>query len=175
VIVKLALLIIVAVAAGAGWMSGIGRSVTPATPATSAAIAAAPGDQTIEITEAELNQRLNQKLVGQSLGNTPMGAATLQDIKTTLADGHVVANGDAQVGSATVPVSLTASGSVQNGRAIVTVDDLRAASIPLPTSTRDSVQQALQAQVDDAVSQQGLRVSSISIDKGKLTLRGTHR
>jgi hypothetical protein len=32
-----------------------------------------------------------------------------------------------------------------------------------------------QAQVDDAVNHQGLRVSPISIDNGELTLRGTHR
>jgi hypothetical protein len=171
--VKLALLIVVAVVAGAGWISSLGRSATPSV--TGAAPAASQGDQSIQITEAELNQRLSQKLVGQPIGTTPLGPATLLDIKTSLTGGHVVANGDAQVGSATVPVTLTASGSALDGRAVVRVDDLRAASIPLPASTRQSVQQVLQAQVDDVVNQQALRVTSISIDNGKLTLVGRRR
>jgi LmeA-like phospholipid-binding len=175
VIVKLAVLVVVAVVAGAGWISGFGRAATPS--AANAPISAepGPGEQVIRITEADLNRQLSQRLVGQPLGSTPLGAATLERITTTLADGHMVANGDAQLGSATVPVSLTASGAVQDGRALVSVDDLRAAGVPLPANARQSVQQALQAQLDDAVNQQQLRVTSISIANGALTLKGSRQ
>jgi LmeA-like phospholipid-binding len=175
VIVKLALLIVLAVFAGATWMSTFGRSATPSAATASTSAQPGPSDQVIQITQADLNQRLQQKLVGQPLGSTPLGAATLERITTSLSDGHVVANGDAQLGSATVPMSLSASCTVQDGRALVSVDDLRAAGVPLPAGARQSVQQALQAQLDDAVNERQLRVSSISIANGVLTLKGSRR
>ena len=170
---KLAALAMLAAVVAAGWFSGFGRAAsTPASAATP--VQAKPGEQTIQITEADLNQRLSQKLVGQPLGSTPLGTATLQSITTQLSDGHLLANGDAKVAATTVPVSLTASPTVQNGRAVVVVDDLKAAGVSLPDSTRQSVQQTLQAQLDDAISRQQMKVSAISIANGKLTLTGTH-
>jgi len=173
VFLKLAVLVVVAALAAAGWMAGPGRGPSAAASAPAGVVQASPGQQTIQITEADLNQRLSQKLVGQPLGSTPLGTATLQSITTQLTDGHLIANGDAKVAATTVPVSLTASGTVQNGRALVIVDDLKAAGLSLPASERQSVQQALQAQLDDAVSRQQMKVSAISIANGKLTLTGT--
>jgi hypothetical protein len=172
-------LVLVGVAAVYGFMGGFGRVAGavqhPAPTAAQSATAQPQGNQTIQITEAELDQRLTQQLVGQPIGSTPLGPATLTRISTHLADDHVQADGDAKVAAATVPVSLTASGAVQNGRAVVLVDDLRAAGAPLPPNVRDSVQQALQSQLDQAVDRQQLRVSSMTIGGGKLTLTGSHR
>ncbi len=172
VFLKLAALVVVAAVAAAGWLSGFGQAA-PAPASSTTPVQAKPGEQVIQITEAELNQRLNQQLVGHPLGSTPLGTATLQSITTQLTDGHLLANGDARVASTTVPVSLTASGAAQNGRAIVTVEDLKAAGMGLPASTRQSVQQTLQAQLDDTLSRQQMKVSAISIAGGKLTLTGT--
>jgi hypothetical protein len=175
----LAVLAIVFVAAVYGFMGGFSRVAGavqhPAAAADQPNAAQPQGDQTIQITEADLDQRLTQQLVGQQIGSTPLGPATLTRISTHLADDHLQADGDAKVAAATVPVSLTASGAVQNGRAVVLVDDLRAAGAPLPASVRDSVQQALQSQLDQAVDRQQLRVSSMTIAGGKLTLTGSHR
>ena len=168
--VKLAALVVVGALAAAVWFAGVGR-VASAPP--SATLQPGPGERTIQLTESDLNQRLSQRLVGQPLGSTPLGTATLESISTQLTDGHLIANGDARVASTSVPVTLTARGSVQNGRAVVTVDDLKAAGVALPASTRQSVEQALQAQLDAEVSRQQLKVSSISIANGKLTLTGT--
>ncbi len=170
---KLAALVVVAALGAAGWFSGFGRGTTSAPGSTATAVQPKAGEQTIQITEADLNQRLNQRLVGQPLGNTPLGTATLQSINAQLTDGHVLANGDARVAATTVPVSMTASGTIENGRAIVIVDDLKAAGVSLPASTRQSVQQTLQAQLDDAIGRDQMKVSAISIANGKLTLTGT--
>jgi len=172
---KLALLVVVAAVAAAGWFArgpGPGDNAPATMPNPTAS--AASNDQTLTITEADLNQRLSQRLVGQPLGATPLGTATLQRITTQLANGHLTANGDADVASTSIPVLLTASGSVENGKAVVSVDDLRAAGVPLPPSARQSVQQRLQAQLDDLVSQKLQRVTSITIANGALTLRGSH-
>src|SRR5438552_12508021 len=152
-------------------MSGVGRETSA--PAAEATAQPRAGEQTIQITEADLNQRLSQKLVGQPIGSTPLGTATLESITTQLTRGHLLANGNAKVAATTVPVSMTASGRVSDGRAIVVVDDLKAAGMSLPASTRQSVQQTLQAQVDDAVGRRQIKVSAIAIDGGKLTLTGT--
>jgi DUF2993 family protein len=172
VFVKLALIVVVGAVAAAVWFAGIGRGA-PSADRSAATPQATPGEQTIQLTEADLNQRLTQQLVGQPLGNTPLGTATLESISTQLTDGHLIANGDAKLASTRVPVTLTATGSVENGRAVVTVDDLKAAGVPLPSNARQSVQQALQSQLDAEVNRQQLRVSSMSIANGKLTLTGT--
>jgi hypothetical protein len=135
----------------------------------------AQGDLSVEITEAELTEVLSQRLVGQPLGTTPFGPATLKRIDVQLDNGYVQASGDAQVAAATVPVELTASGTVRDGRAVITIDDLRAAGLTLPQSTRDSFQRTVQAQLDAEVERRQLRVTGWSIAGGKLVLTGSRR
>jgi DUF2993 family protein len=175
----LALVLVVGALGVVMWMGGPGR-VTPVLAPPAAAdqptrVSTAPGQQSIQITETELNQELSQQLVGQPLGSTPLGMATLTRISTRLADGHLQADGDARAGSASVPVSLRASGTANDGRAVLLVDEMRAAGVPLPAAARDSVQQSIQRQIDRQVDQMQLRVSSISIGDGKLTLVGSRR
>lgn len=173
-IVKVIALVVLLALAGFAWTGGLARvaRVSQSAQAPSQAPRPTPGDQTIQITESDLNQRLNERLVGQPLGETPLGQATLTRIRAQLADGHLKADGEAHIGSASVPVSMTASSTVDNGRALVQVDDLRAAGMTLPASTREAVQHAVQAQVDDEVDRAHLRVSSVTIADGKLLVAG---
>jgi hypothetical protein len=173
-VIKLTAAAAVVAFAAVACFGGTSQSSQSAAPAQPVSVQA-PGQQTVQLTEDELTRQLNDKLVGQPLGSTPMGPATLTRITAQLTNGHLLANGDASVASASVPVSLTASGAAQNGRAVVTVDDLKAAGISLPDSAKNSVQQTLQAQVDQVVDQQQMSVTGISIDDGKLTLVGSHR
>jgi TolA-binding protein len=159
---------------GLGRVAGLVSQPSAATRTGSAP--SRPGEQTVQITESELAQQLQQQVVGRPLGTTPMGTATLTRITSArLADGHLQADGDASVASTTVPVSLRASATAKDGRAIVSVDDLRAGGVPLPNSARDSVEQALQTEVDQQVDQLQLRVTSLTIGDGKLTLVGNRR
>jgi hypothetical protein len=64
---------------------------------------------------------------------------------------------------------------VQDGRPLVVVQDARAAGMPLPDSTRNTIQQAIQAQLDQELQQRQLRVTSVTIGSGKLTVVGTHQ
>lgn len=171
-----ALLLVLAGVAAVVWWGGLDRVASVARPATGGTLTTltrTPDEQSVQITESELNQVLTERMVGQSLGGTPLGAATLKRIATRLQDGRLECDGDADVGSTSVPVSLTASSTAKDGRAIVNVEELRAAGIPLPSSARDAAQQALQTEVDQEVARLNLRVTSVAIADGKLTLTGT--
>jgi hypothetical protein len=166
---------------GLGVLVGMGRPAAVDQPTQTPPKLAAPtqpvarGDLSLEITEAELTELLSERLVGQPLGTTPLGPPTLRRISIHLDNGYLQARGDAQVAAATVPVEMTASGTVRDGRAVISVDDLRAAGLVLPESTRDAVQRTVQAQLDAELERRQLRVTSWSIGGGKLVLTGSHR
>ena len=78
-----------------------------------------------------------ETLVGQPLGSTPLGAATLKRLTVRLTDGHIAATGDAAVAGTTAPF-ITATPGVANNRATVRVDEAhrrrKSASPRLPAS-----------------------------------------
>ena len=126
-------------------------TVVPATPGA--------GDQTVIITEAMLDD----------------GPATLMSVQTHLANGQIQANGDAAVGSSTVPVSMSSRVDLQNGKPVVTVQDARAAGVPVPDATKTSVQQAMQSELDQQVQLAQMNIKSVAVTDGKLVFIGTHR
>jgi len=150
-------------------------ATAPAATPAATAIAARPasGDQTVVITEAMLDDALTRQLVGHPLGSTPMGPATLQRVQTHLANGQIQANGDALVGGSTVPVSMSSRVDVANGKPIVTVQDARAAGMPVPDSTKNSVQRVMQSELDQQVQMDQLDIKSISVSDGRLVILGT--
>jgi hypothetical protein len=175
VLLKL-IVVLAALALGAvGYVSTQHSAPPPATPVAAQAPAAnaAAGEQRLEITEQTLTERLNQRLVGRTLGNTPLGPATLTNLAAKLTSGQMVTTGDAQVGSTSVPVSVTSHIVVQGGRPLVVVDDARAAGIPLPDTARQSVQQAIQSQLDQEVDRLQMRVTSITMADGTLVIVGS--
>src|SRR5207302_358335 len=121
----------------------------------------APGEQTIEVTEATLTNELNRRFAGQSLGSTPLGQATLEHLDAQLRSGQMTATGNAQVGATNVPVSMSGHMDVESGHALVVVQDARAAGVPLPDSTRQNVQRALQDEVDRQLARSKLRVTAV--------------
>ena len=173
--IKLALLLVALVAVGVGCFGG-GRDALTPTPTPQAAraqVTPAAGDRTVEISQADLSSQLNQQMAGQSLGTTPMGPATLKQVNVELAGGEMHANGQAEVAGNTVPVTMNATPDAENGHASVNVTDLRAAGVPLPASACDSVQRAIQSQVDAQVAQMNLTVKSVSVEDGKLVIIGS--
>lgn len=165
------------IAAGIIVLIGLGALAAPRPSDTAAPTpvvpSAAAGEQTIEITESMLDDVLSHQLVGQPLGSTPLGAATLKRVQTHLTNGEIRADGDAAVGSSTVPVSVSSRVDVSDGHAIVTVQDARAAGMPVPDSTRSSVQKVMQSELDQQVQQAQLRIKSVAVTNGKLVIVGT--
>ncbi len=135
--------------------------------------AASSADARVEVTEAALDDRLNQRLKGQSIGSTPLGTATVQRLATRLRSGEVHVDGDMDVGGKTIPLAVSSTVSMENGRPLVDVKDARAAGVPLPEPARQSLQQALQQQVDQEVQRLNVRVTGIRVEEGKIVILGT--
>lgn len=145
---------------------------SPAGPAPASA-KPRPGDVTVEITEAELNGRLGQQFVGRSLGQTPLGPATLERTQVALRSGRAEVTGSARVGGASLPFTsfLTATPDGSGGvRVAVTEASVR--SIPLPQSARDQLESVMQAEIDRQLSGQRIRVTSVEIADGRLRASG---
>jgi hypothetical protein len=133
----------------------------------------ASGEVMVELTEATLSERMNDRLAGQPLGDTPLGKATLTRLTTQLKPNQLVANGDADVGGRSVPVTLTGHVDMESGRPLAVVSDASAAGVPLPSATRASLSKILQDQVDQEIARLKMKVKSISITQGKILIIGT--
>jgi hypothetical protein len=149
-------------------------SVAPE-PAVASETSAKPaaGDVRVELTEDALTDRLNQRLAGQSLGSTPLGAATLKTLEARLRTGQMQVDGNAQIAGREVPLTLSSKLEVEGGRPVVTVHDAKAAGVPLLEPARQSIEDALQQQVDQEVKRMSLRVKSVDIADGKMVLIGS--
>ena len=69
---------------------------------------------------------------------------------------------------------MTAIMHADNSRPLIVIDDLRAAGVPRPASSREPVRNVLQAQLDQQAQRPQVRVTSISVADGKLRLVGSH-
>ena len=131
------------------------------------------GQQRVELTEQALTDQLNASMAGRPFGSTPLGQATLTHLTAQLQSGQMVTNGDAQVGSTSVPVSVTGRVDMQDAKPVVVVTDARAAGVPLPDASRQGIRQAIQNEVDQEVQRMQIQVTSVSIADGKMVLQGT--
>jgi hypothetical protein len=128
---------LVVVVAGLWFVRGSGA--VPESASRVAPPAPASGEVTVELTERALSDHLNEQLAGQSLGDTPLGKATLTRLTMQLMPNQLVANGDAQVAGKTVPVSMTGHVDMESGRPLASVSEASAAGVPLPSATRASL------------------------------------
>jgi hypothetical protein len=144
------------------------RMQRPGATEASTPVSQPEGNLRFELTEALLTQRLNQSIAGK-----PFGPATLETVTAQLRGGRLRVDGSARMAGTGVPVSMTSRVSAQNGRAMVDVQDASAAGVPVPEQARQSVEDALQQQVDQEVARLSMRVSTVSVGDGKLVVSGT--
>jgi hypothetical protein len=168
VIRALAIAIVLIAVGGLAVRFGFGAMLgqPPATPTPS------PGQVSLDVSEAVLTDRLNTTLVGRSLGPTPMGEAAVKHLAIRLTPDRVEADGDAAVGSTTVPVSLGGTVSVLGGVPVVSLKDASANGVPLPERTRTMLEESLQSNLQALLAAQHLTLSSLTVGNGKLTLVG---
>lgn len=150
------------------------RSAEPtAVSPTSPLPTAASNEVSLEVTDAALTDQLNARLDGESLGDTPLGPASLRHVAVEFRPGQVLTTGEAQAGATSVPLSITSTVDLQAGKPLVVVQEARAAGLALPDQSRRAIQQAMQAQLDEAVSRRPMRIRSLTIAAGKLLVIGT--
>jgi hypothetical protein len=149
----------------------------PAKPSADAApskTAPQPGEVTVELTESDLNSRLAQRYVGRSIGQTPLGSASLESVRVMLRSGSANLNGAARVGQASVPfTSELAAAAAANGSVRITVSDARVSGVPLPDSARSELEAMIQREVEELIAGQRIRVRSVQIDDGRLRASGS--
>jgi hypothetical protein len=125
----------------------------------------------IEVTEADLNAQLAQLLVGQSLGTTPIGDATVHSVTVTLRDGQIGVGGQAAVGPLGAPFSVTGRVAADaTGRPRVAVTAAQVGGFGLPEPATTTIAALLQQQLDALFDQQTLRVRSVEIADGRLRI-----
>ncbi len=152
----------------------LGPASDPGNPGGAAPMsAAAPTQVTYELPEAALTDQVNQRLAGQQIGNTPLGPATLRRLTLHLRGGRILADGDAQVAGAVLPVSLTGSLAAQAGHPVVTLQEATVAGVAVPDETRALMERTMQSQVESALAQQRLSLTSVTIQEGKIVAVGT--
>jgi hypothetical protein len=175
VIRALIITILLITAGGMAIRLGFGQVLGQAPTSTTGTDARAPGagEVSIDMTEAALSDAVNTNLSGRSLGQTPLGTATVKRVGIHLRPDRVEADGDAAVGATTVPVSLGGTVSVQAGAPVVSLQDATAAGVPLPDTVRSLVERTLQSNLQDFATQQRIRLSAVVITTGKLTIVGS--
>ena len=133
---------------------------------------AATGQVAFEFDEATLTRLAASGVNGMSIDAGPLGAATVRDLAIQLRSGQIQATGTAQLGPTPLPLTLAATVQAVNGRPHLTLADARIAGVQMPQAARTAVEQTLQAQVDQLIAGQPIRVSSVTVGSGKLTLIG---
>jgi hypothetical protein len=144
----------------------IARADEPVPPAR------APGEVAFEIDEATLTRQMNTAVSGLAFNDTPIGSAIVRDLAVQFRSGRFEANGTAQVGPTSLPLSLGGTIQAQDGRPVVGLSDARIGIVQLPQSSRLAVEQLLQGQLDQLLARQPMRVRSVTLGNGKLTVIG---
>jgi hypothetical protein len=148
--------------------TAVAKAVAPSAPK-----APAGGEFSVELTEADLTVLLNQQLAGRSIGETPLGAATIDRLQVALQGGRADATGDARLGGMRVPFSSQMTAQPDSaGRVRVDVLQASVASIALPEAARTELRDLIQAEVDRLLARQPMRVRSIEIGGGRLRAIG---
>jgi hypothetical protein len=154
----------------------------PGAPPTSAPPTAAPAptptaqsrDVVVEVTESQLQTQLSGMLVGQSLGSTPLGEATVQTVNVELRDSLIRVGGGAKAGFLQAP--FLAAGTVApngEGRPVVTVSQASVGGVDLPEGARNALADSLQTRVDDLFADRSVKIRTIVIADGKMRVVGT--
>ena len=133
----------------------------------------APGQVALEFDEAQITRLASGGAAGLSFDAGPLGAATVHDLAVQLRGGQILASGTAQIGPTPLPLALGGTVQAANGRPRLALSDARLAGVQMPQAARTAIEQTLQTQVDQLIAGQPVRVSSVTIDGGKMTIIGS--
>jgi hypothetical protein len=159
-------------------LGGLGLPTAADAPAAIASAARTTTSQrspewAFQFDEPTLTQDLNAWLAGQPLVQTPVGAASLQDLTVGLRDDQVVVRGTAKAGWLGAQVDLSASAYAETGRVLVHVRNAHVSGVDLPEPVQRQIEQQLQDQVDYSLTSYRVVVSSVHVGDGKLDIAGS--
>lgn len=156
-----------AVAAAAALQTATPTPRPTATPAP-------PRDLVLEFTEAELTEQLQVLLVGQPLGATPIGDATIRSVWVAFRDGEMQVGGGASVGPLSGPFVVTGRiAPNEAGRPILTLTSAQVSGFMIPDGIRAGLGDLLQQQLDQLFAQGTMRVRTIEMADGRMRITAT--
>ena len=154
--------------------SGDARPAPTAIAAAPPAATPASRDVVMEVSEADLDQQFGSKLVGQSLGKTPLGDARVQSVAVQLRDRQVRLDGNALVGFLQAPFTVTGTVAPNAaGKPMVSVTQATVGGVLLPDAARNALADSVQNQVDGMFAGRDVKVRTIDIADGKMRVIGT--
>jgi hypothetical protein len=145
------------------------------TPLPEAPTATTVADVTVTLDEQTLTRALNDKVSGQTLGQTPLGPASASNLAVRLTQGQMGIVGTAQAGGFQFPLTVVATVVADAGRALVHVQQARVGDNDVPPDAQRQAEGMLQREVDQELAAKQLRVRSVTIDDGKMTMVGSQR
>jgi hypothetical protein len=131
------------------------------------------GETTVEVTETALNDQLKASLVGQSLGSTPLGEATITDVKVTINEGYLLISGTAKNGFLTPPFQAKSTLNLVDNKAKLSISELTLNGVTLPRVITDQLEGTLQSKVDALIGAYNFKLKSITLVQGKIVIVGT--
>ena len=125
----------------------------------------AKSDFTLEISDDQLNTLLQDRIKSQNL--------PIRDVSAALEPGTVVLNGNGDYKGFSAPVVMRGTLVAQNGGAVFNVDSLTVAGVSAPEKWKTEIQKAVGEGFEKVINaQNGVRVDSIVIESGKMTIQG---
>ena len=133
-------------------------------------------DVTVELTEAELNDRLVREFVGKPVGQTAIGSPTFDALTIGLRNGRAILDGRARIGGTTIPVEASVGFTPDSAGGIrVALSDAKVAGIEIPGPARAQIERQMQLELDRALSIQPMTVRTVEISNGRLRAVGAPR
>ncbi len=130
------------------------------------------GDTTVEISEEVLNNQIKSSLIGQSLGTTPLGDATITNVKLTIHQGYILIAGTAKNDFLNPSFQTKATLTLVSNRPKLNLSDLTLNNIPLPQIITDQLTTLIRSKVDDIILSYNFKLKSLSLKSGKIILVG---
>lgn len=131
------------------------------------------GEVMVEVDEATLTRQLNEAIGGRPVADTPLGPATLRNPAVRLRDGQIKVAGNGEAGGMSLPVDVTGTVRMEADQPRVRVSEARVGGIPLPEESTRQIEAAIQAQLDQQITQQQVRVRTVTVSDGRIAIVGS--
>jgi hypothetical protein len=130
------------------------------------------GETTVEINQDVLNNKLKTALAGRSLGETPLGEATISDVQVAINRGYIEITGTAKAGFISPSLKTSATIDVVNAKPKIQLSSFTLNGLPLPQIVTDQIEGVIQAQVDELMNSYDFTIKTIRLEPQKIIIVG---
>ncbi len=125
-----------------------------------------PVPVTLRVTEQELTSKVAE------IGTLQSGELQARDVQIRLVPGKIVTTAKVSFMGLDVPVTLTATVSVRDGKPHVVVQNVQFGGLPLPDTLKNQLVDTIQWQMDEAWEDLPVQVQEVRIEQGVAIITG---